>query len=119
MIQTVLNKLKTNLVILPLIRLAYRLKLGTLKKAVKLKSLITFELENRTRLKIQEAKLEGYDEELDSIIKLGIFRMTEPEIFDTGTGDFIFDALPDATRDSYHSLKTAYEKNIEKVTALI
>jgi hypothetical protein len=114
-----LRTLRTNLFILPLVRLGYRLKLHIYKKAANLQTLVLTELKSRIRLGIQEARLEGHDEEFDNHLHLAVLRMTHPEAFAIQQYDFLFEGLTDETRNIYASLKTAYENNIGKVTALI
>jgi hypothetical protein len=77
-----LYTLRTNLIALPLVRLAYRLKLNVFKRALKLQTLVLFELKNRIRFGVPEVRLEGHDEEFDSHLHLAVLRMIEPEVFD-------------------------------------
>lgn len=114
-----LRTLRTNLFILPLLRLGYRLKLRIYKKGSNLQTLVLTDLKFRIRLGIQEARLEGYDEEFDNHLHLAVLRMTNPEAFEILQYDFLFEGLTNETRHIYDPLKSAYENNIAKVTALI
>jgi len=114
-----LSKARTNFLILPLMRLAYRLQLGVFKKALRLRTLLIFELENRIRARIEEARLEGHDEQFDRVLHLTVCRMTKPELFETQAYDFLFRGLSDETRHSHDLLRRAYENETENVTALI
>jgi hypothetical protein len=100
-------------------RLGYRLKLRIYKKASNLQILVLTDLKYRIRFGIQEARLEGYDEEFDNHLHLAVLRMTNPEAFEIPQYDFLFEGLTNETRYIYDPLKSAYENNIAKVTAII
>jgi len=114
-----LLKFLTNCIILPLAKLSYKLKYLAFKRALNLQPLLTLRVKYQLRLRIPEARLEGYDAELDRIIHLATFRLNKPEIFSIELPDYLFPNLDQELKNTYQSLKEEYERKKEDVDPIV
>ena len=115
----VLRQLKTNVLILPLIRLAYKIQLSIVKRSARLQLLLRSKLRHQIRFKISESHLEGNDAEFDDVVYIAALRMSDPEIFDVESYGFLFGGISGELRDKYHSLKSEYETKKQKIDIIL
>ena len=76
-----LNYIKFDLLFLPLIKFSHKIQLFEFKKAMGVRRQCSICLKYQLRLLIPDAKLEGYNEKLDSELFLAVLKLLSPEIF--------------------------------------
>ena len=104
-----LRNIAFNLILLPLLRLAYKIELLTFKRAVSLRGLLLLKLNYLIRVVKPDAHLEGYDEDLDKAIHIAALRLLEPEVFGIDD-DFPSEDIPDQLRATYDELNARYSE---------
>ncbi len=114
-----LRYLKINLIILPIIRLAYKLDLFVFKRALKLRLLLNQKIRLRIRYIEPNARLEGYDEELDLRVNLASLRLLSPEIFDDSPPSFFSKDLTDDVKKIFLERKDEYVAHKNEVDNLV
>ena len=103
-----LRNIKTNLILLPLIRLTYKLELFIFKRALKVRQLVKQKLLYRIRLLEANAHLEGHDKEFDIVVNLSSLKLLNPEIFDDHPPKFFYENLPEELKKLYSDRKSEY-----------
>lgn len=114
-----LRNIKTNLILLPLIRLMYKLELFIFKRTLKVRQLVKQNLLHRIRLLEPNARLEGADEEFDIVINLSSLKLLTPEIFDNHPPTFLYENLPEELKKLYSDRKSEYLERKNKVDSLV
>jgi len=114
-----LRAIKTNLIVIPLVKLEYKLELFIFKRAVKVRLLLTQNLRYQLRILDPNARLEGYDEKYDLIVHLTALKFLNPEIFEDNPPTFLFNDLRDELKRIYSDRKAEYVKNKDEVDSLI
>lgn len=114
-----IRTIKTNLIVIPLIKLAYRFELFVFKRAIEISLLLTQKLRYQLRVLTPNAMLEGYDEKFDLIVHLASLKFLRPEIFDDNPPTLLSSDLKDELQKNYSKLKAEYADNKEEVNSLI
>lgn len=114
-----LRNIKTNLILLPLIRLTYKLKIFIFKRALKVRQLVKQKLLYRIRLLEPTAHLEGYDKEFDIVVNLSSLKLLTPEIFDDSPPKFLYENLPEELKKLYSDRKSEYVEKKNAVDSLV
>lgn len=115
----IFKTLANNLLVLPLLKLAYKLDLYALTRVIKVGGLITQNVRDRLRFLDPNAHLEGYDEHFDLIVNLATIRLLTPEILDDYAPPFLFTDLPDEAKKIHADRKSEYVDNKAEVSALV
>jgi len=115
----ILRYLKTNLIVLPIIRLAYKLDLFIFKRAVKLQLLLTQKLRLVIRHIDSSARLEGYDDDFDFVINIASLKLLNPEIFSDHPPDFFSNDLSEDVKNVYEKWKSEYLNKKDDVDQLL
>jgi hypothetical protein len=113
------RNIKTNLILLPLIRLTYKLEIFIFKRALKVRQLVKQKLLYRIRLLEPNAHLEGYDKEFDIVVNLSSLKLLNPEIFDDRPPKFLYDNLPEELKKLYSDQKSEYLEKKNAVDSLV
>ena len=113
-----LRNIKTNL-ILPLIRLEYKIKSIPFKRALKVRQLVKQKLLHRIRLLEPNAHLEGYDKEFDMVVNLSSLKLLNPEIFDDHPPTFFYENLTEELKQLYSDRKSKYLERKNEVDSCI
>jgi hypothetical protein len=108
-----------DVVVIPLIRLEYKLDLFILKRAGKVQLLISQKLRDRIRYLIPEACLEGYDKEFDKRVHLAALKIVRPETFDDHPPASLFTNMPDAEVKGYAKCKSEYLEDKAQIDNLV
>ena len=76
--RNLLRGLYVKVLVLPLLRLAYWLRLMSFKRALTVENLLLTKLKHLIRLMDPESRSEGYNEEDDKVIHIAALKLREP-----------------------------------------
>ena len=113
------RNIKTNLIVLPLIRLMYKLEFFNFKRALKVRKLLRQKLFYKIRVLEPNARLEGADEEFDTVVFLASFKLLDPWIFDEYPPKFLYENHPEELRKSISDRKSEYLHKKSAVDSLV
>jgi len=104
---------------IPLIRLAYKLRLFVFKKALDTQLSLNTAMKMVVRSLIKDAPLPGVDEVLDKKIHITTFLLLNPEIFDKAELDYIDTEVPEEVLATHDRLQSDYEKMESDISKII
>src|SRR2546425_4108778 len=113
------NTIIRNVLVLPFVRLVYKIKLFVYKKALNLQLLLIFQIRNKIRYRSPEARLEGFDEKFDTVVHLVSLRLVSPEQFDFEAYPFLFEGILDKLKPTFQIRKSEYIQQKDRIEGLI
>ncbi len=103
----------------PLLWVIWHFRSSSFRKAAKVTMMLIQQYDRQVRIITPNARLAGFDKELDKNIITAFFKMVLPEVFCDGPPKALCEGIPSKLMDQSSTLRKDYFENKEKVDEII